>query len=344
MCSKRKSVVLLADGAWGVRALQHLLQFADLRLVIERVQPTDNSMRVKANAVDVVIHCLQDINSAQSIKHIIDCNPDLILSVSYDQIFTNKFLKAVDVPVVNIHAGNPALYRGRAILCWQLMEGHRSVDLCAICVTRKIDDGKIISSRRIHLDANDDYGAVLQKVVAEVPELIDSILKELNSLSAQAKITEAIESNHVNGRQAVYYPKRQFGDEWLDWENSSISIRRKINALTEPNPGAASIFDGRMIRIFSARSCRGFPESAGIPGSVIGSKNGELLIKTGDTAIWISNIFENNGETFKPSSRVLSRRFGFEKLSEIHSLRSRVSMLEKRLSVIENKELEIHAG
>ena len=333
----RRRIVLLADGKWGVRALEHLLLQHEIVLLCGRRQPSCRELEDLARERGLELLVPDRINSAYWRSRILGCRPELILSVSYDQIFRSRFLREVGAPVINVHAGNPERYRGRAILCWQLLEGASSADLCAVQVGTGIDEGQVLQRQTVALNGSETYGQALELVCAAIPELLDAVIAQLPWL-------ESRDSTEEGDPQAlpVYYPRRRAGDEWLDWERSSAELLRQIRALAPPNPCAATTLGEDEIRVGLAAPCEGFPPAAGIPGSVVGMDTHlGLLVKTGDTAIWIRGLRSAEGKELDHTTFHLSSRFGFQKHAELNRLRRRVHDIERRLDrIAEVRETE----
>ncbi len=333
----RRRIVLLADGMWGVRALEHLLLHHEVVLLCGRIQPTCRELEDLARQRGLDLQVPDNINSTHWLSVIQGRRADLILSVSYDQIFRSRFLRDAGAPIINVHAGNPERYRGRAILCWQLLEGAREADLCAVRVGAGIDEGQVLVQKSVSLSGDETYGEALDLVCDAIPGLLDEVLEQLpwlNSFSCDTELGEEV--------RPVYYPRRRAGDEWLDWERSSAELLRQIRALAPPNPCAATTLEDEEIRIGLASACDGFPPAAGIPGSVVGmdSQLG-LLVKTGDTALWIRGLRTSAGEALDHTTFHLSSRFGFQKHAELNRLRRRVFDIERRLNaLVESREAE----
>ncbi len=327
-----KRIILLGDGRWGAAALGHLSRSHELPLLIGRRRPTDASFREAARALGREVLLAEDINGQAWIDRLREARPDLLLSVSYDQVFRSRLLEAVRAPIFNLHAGDPSRYRGRAVLCWQLLEGRREVLLCVIRTIREIDRGPVLAHRRLTLDRDGDYASALAAVCKAVPGLLDEALTRLDSRETGA--SRGIGQSDVTDPlpYPAVYPRRGSGDEWIDWEASSTTVLRKIRALAAPNPLAATTYRGRLVRIGAAEDCPDFPPAEGLPGCIIGrDADRGLLVKTGDRALWIDRLCDGEGRVLACARFSVSRRFGFEKHAELHRLRSRMEELDRNL-------------
>lgn len=325
--ANRRRILLLGDGLWAAAALRHLVRHFEVPAVVERLRPTDDSLGLAARELGVPLLRLEDVNNAPSREWISAQRVDLLLSVSFDQIFGRDLLASGGTPILNLHAGHPGRHRGRAVLCWQLLEGVRHVDLAVMRVTRGIDQGPLLALSRVELDERGDYGDALHRLCGAVPDLLDAAL---------AALAEDRRAPTAQDGRPVYYPRRREGDEWLDWGRDSTSLLRQVRALTPPNCLARIRHGDRPLRVARAELCGDFPPAAGIPGSVVGKDPARgLLVKTGDGALWLGELRDETGNPVPLRGFRLSDRFGAGGLAELESLRERVQELEKRLSRLE---------
>jgi methionyl-tRNA formyltransferase len=333
----RRRLLLLGDGQWAAVALRHLAAHHEVAAVVERRRPTSDDLRQACRTSGLSPLGLVDVNSAEAMAWIRSLAPDLLLSVSYDQLFASALLAAGMPPVLNLHAGHPGRCRGRAVLCWQLLEGATEVDLAVMRVSRRIDAGPLLALRRVALPPQGDYGQALAAVCGELPSLLDEGLVALE-LGRQLPVDGA-------GRP-VYYPRRREGDEWIDWAAETGSIVRLVRALAPPNCQARTRWGERVLLVGAAGPCADFPgKAAGIPGAVIGrDRRLGLLVKTGDGAAWISGLATEDGLPQPLAGLPLSARLGGGGVSELERLRRRVALLEERLAALEGMPRSLVMG
>lgn len=326
----RRRLVLLGDGRWAVAALRHLITRHEVVAVVERLHPTDDSLSRALAALGLATFRPADINHPDCVHWLSSLRPHLLFSVSYDQIFREPLLAPDRPPVLNLHAGNPVKARGRAVLTWQLLDGAEEVDLSVMRVTRGVDRGPVLAKSAVPLAEDDDYGAALDKVCAAIPGLLDASLEALDAGTGVDGMGEE------GTCRAVYHPRRLPGDEWLDWTCGSRDLLRKIRALAPPNCGARTRSGPRPLRVMRAEPCPDHPAGAGAPGAVVGKdRRRGVLVRTGDGALWLTELRDDDGGTIPLSSLRLSDRLGGTQLAEVEALRERVARLEERLLALE---------
>lgn len=320
-------VLLLGDGLWALKALELLRAHDSLAAVVTRVSPTDHRFPAAMEGVPYPCRSFADINSREALDWIRGVSPDLLLSVSFDQIFRKPLLQ-LGPPVLNVHAGHPAFVRGRAVLTWQLMEGRRSVDLVLMRVTPGIDCGPVLAGTSVPIAAHAHYGEALDAVSAAVPGL-------LNGLVGDGRLPQLVHADRPP--TAVYYPRRLAGDEWIDWRRPAGELHDFIRALAAPNPGALTRLGDKLIRILRCGPVEQLPPSAGIPGSVVDRSRGKgLLLRCGEHALWLREAQAESGDPFELLGLKRSDRLGAAPQATADGLRERVGRLEQRLCRVED--------
>jgi methionyl-tRNA formyltransferase len=83
----------------------------------------------------------------------------------------------------------------------------------------------------------------------------------------------------------MYCGARQWGDEIIDWNQSSRDIFNFIRALNSPELGASSWINGKKIIIYKSKMVEGSHVYKNIVGQVVGKNRHGFIVKTADTVI-----------------------------------------------------------
>ena len=81
-------------------------------------------------------------------------------------------------------------------------------------------------------------------------------------------------------------PPLRPADRQFDWSEDTDAILRRI-AAADGSPGVRTTIGDEPVFVFDAH--RG-PLLPGRPGSLVGRRNGEVLVKTGDGCVWIGQV------------------------------------------------------
>ena len=75
--------------------------------------------------------------------------------MSFDQIFKNEIINAINNNIINCHAGKLPFYRGRNILNWVLINDEKKFGITVHYIDEKIDCGDIILQRLFKITDQD---------------------------------------------------------------------------------------------------------------------------------------------------------------------------------------------
>ena len=322
-------ILFFGDGAWAANSLQRLVQEEWTVLgVVVRVAPTDLTLLTLAKDLQLSVFQPQRVNDDESLLQVSALQPDLNLSVSYDQILRRPILESARLGFINFHAGKLPYYRGRNVINWAIINGETEIGLTAHYVDSGIDTGDIILQRGLPIGWTDTYGDVLDKVVAAFPDLVADTV----SLIAKGQAKRQPQGDLAG----TYCAGREDGDEWLDWTDSSRNIYNKIRAITRPGPGARTLLGDQEVIIWRAYCDPTWPTYIGSPGQVVGCRPGEgTWVKTGDSTVLVQEMQMGNADSAVPSWRV-GTRLGVNWLPYLRKLQAQVESLERRISQVEH--------
>ncbi|HWR50098.1 MAG TPA: methionyl-tRNA formyltransferase [Bryobacteraceae bacterium] len=293
-------ILLFGDGQWAADALTKLVACGDdLVGVVVRVHPSDSSLEEAADRFDVPVHQPANVNSLEFVATAITLEPDLALSVSYNQIIRRPLLGIARAGFVNFHAGRLPRYRGRNVINWAIINGEQEIGLTSHYVDEGIDTGDIILQRTLPIGWCDTYGSVLARVVAALPDLVVQTV----ALIASGSPPRTPQDHSA----ATYYCGREEGDEWLDWADTSRNLYNKIRGITRPGPGACTLLGGDVVRVWGAQYDPTWPKYIATPGQVVGKHAGGSLIKTGDSVLLLTDVQVGDAACTVPPWRIGTR-------------------------------------
>ena len=313
-------ILYFGDASWGARALKEVVARGHQVLgVVLRVRPTVGDLGSTANELGLPVYQPKNCNDDEFLRVVTTLEPDLNLSVSYDQILRKPILESAQLGFVNFHAGKLPWYRGRSVVNWAIINGEEEVGVTAHFMDEGIDTGDIILQRTLPIGWSDTYAEVLAGTVeAFVPLVADTV-----DLLRAGNYSRTVQS-HLPGS---YFPRRGPGDEWLDWHDTGLNIYNKIRGIAAPAPGARTLLDDREVVVWGARYQLDWPSYIATPGQVVGVEDDGVRIKSGDSTIVVTAIEfpdDPSGGRHQPRLRI-GTRFG-------KNLEARLAALEAQLS------------
>jgi len=279
-------IVYFGDGEWAHKSFDRILantNFEILRVVL-RHDTSDDVLRSKAEEADIEVLSPPNVNDPEFIRDMAKLEPDLGVSMSYNQIIKKNLMEVFPKSMINCHAGKLPLYRGRNVLNWALINGEKEIGVTCHYIDEGIDTGDIIVQKTFPVTLDDDYGTVLKKAFNRCSEVLLLAMQDIRN--DQVDATPQPEAGS-------YFIERKNGDEFIDWNQTSLEVFNFVRAITAPGPYARSWIDvnGKysLILIKEVKMIDDAITYNCIPGGVVGfSNDGTPLVKTNDTMVKIT--------------------------------------------------------
>ncbi len=312
-------ILYFGDASWGAAALRQLVAAGrEIAGVVLRVKPTDDELSQAAAELGLPVYQPPRCNAPDFLDLVRSLQPDLNLSVSYDQILRQPILDTAPRGFVNFHAGKLPWYRGRSVLNWTLINGEQEIGLTSHFVDQGIDTGDIILQRTLPVYWEDDYRSLLDRVVPQFPRLVVDTVELLACGNYERR-----KQSHLPGS---YFPQRGPGDEWIDWNTPSRKIYNKIRGISAPGPGARSFLGEREIILWRASYDPDWPQYEATAGVVVGIEPDQgVRIKTADSTLVLQKVeyVDEPGQQRKPEFRI-GTRFGVNLAQRVRELEEKV--------------------
>ena len=296
-----------ADGPWSHKAIELISgsELFDVVFIVPRFDTQDPVLKKWADRLKIPFLPTENVNSAEFIALIDGYKPDLLVSMSFNQILKKDIIAYAPKGFINCHAGALPFYRGRNPLNWVLINGENTFGITVHYVDEGIDTGDIIEQKHFPISTHDTYSSLLNIAVTECGEILLSSMQKISENKVK-RITQ--KDIHPVG---TYFGMRTFGDENVDFNWPSVRIFNFIRAISSPGPGA---------RFWVGRVEYAIEEAVLIPdavtyiatvGEVIGRHVEGVIVKAGDSALLIKKIRRvggtNESKVFIPIFRVGTR-------------------------------------
>lgn len=274
-----------ADGRWGQNGFQMLMDMPGLEIafVCLRFGASDQTLKKMAESrgIDVLIH--PDVNADDFLEQIKPYGIDLLVSMSFDQIFKSRLIEFPRDCAINCHAGKLPFYRGRNILSWALINDEKEFGITVHYIDTGIDTGDIIEQKVFPITDSDTYQTLLDIAYRECPALLVTAIQKIMTGTAVRRRQTDI---HPVG---MYCGQRIPGDENLNWNQTSRQVFNFVRAICAPGPAARSTIqrkDGSfLVKIQRVKLLPEAPEYIGIPGQVLYKTENGFAVKTLDSLV-----------------------------------------------------------
>jgi methionyl-tRNA formyltransferase len=280
---------IFADGVWGLNFLKKIEKNKkfSIKYICGR-RKIDKSIKNFSLEKKIPFFSFKNIKSNFAFKKLNFFKTDLLVSMSYDQIFNRRIIDVNKYPPVNCHAGMLPKYRGRNIINWAIINGEKEIGITVHQIDAKIDTGNIISQKKIKILQSDDYKKILSKCYKECPNLL---ISSLIRIYKNPKFKTISQKNLGKG---FYCIKRIKGDEVIDFDNKSEYLNNFIRGITLPGPTAQLKMGRNKIYFIKSRILKKKIKNSFEVCQIVKLKKNYFDIKTRDGAIrilkWKTNM------------------------------------------------------
>lgn len=229
--------------------------------------------------------------------------PSYLFVFGWSQLLDDEIIASARHGAIGLHPAVLPKNRGRAAIPWHFINKETHGGLTFFYLDRGTDSGPIIAQTRFPIGKDDTATDYYEKVIAAGKTM-------LARLAPAIKRGERLKAKAQDQRKATYLGKRGFEDGMIDWCASRHTIRNLVRALTQPYPGAWTIWKGKILRV----DCVEFPREQnyrGVPGRVLSSNAKGAVVQTGDGLIRITAMMDEHGKELPPSSLKAGHKLGF---------------------------------
>ena len=283
---KKLKIGYFADGPWSHNAFTKIIKDHrfDIKFIVPRNDTKDETLFDFSQEFKIDYFKLDNVNSEISLKKISSYNCDLLVSMSFNQIFRKDIINITPIGIINCHAGKLPFYRGRNILNWVLINDEKEFGITVHFVDEGIDTGDIILQKTFPINDSDNYNTLLNKSYSYCANILYESLVQIAENSFQRISQKTI---HPIG---FYCGMRTNGDEIINWNNNSRELFNFIRSISKPGPIARTFIGSNIISINKATLINNAPTYIGTVGQVLSRTENGYLVKTNDSFIEISEI------------------------------------------------------
>lgn len=205
---------------------------------------------------------------------------DMVVVNGWNRLIAAEVIAAASLGGVGLHAGHPPIGLGRAPLVWNILLGHKDLEVYAFALTPKADDGDILALLTVEITPHDDVCTLYQKVMLVGADLI-------------GRAIDACRAGRPGMKQklgyARHYAKRSPKDGLIDFSQPVERLYDFIRAQCSPYPGAFAFLDGSKWTIEKAIpfDCFALRDRPREPGLIVDALPSGLVVMTGSAPLWL---------------------------------------------------------
>ena len=281
---KDKRVVFMGTPEFSVPVLEMLIENTNVVLVV--TQPDKEVGRhhelkatpVKECALKHNIEVYQPIKIRNEYEHILEMNPDIIITCAYGQIIPSILLDTPKYKAINVHASLLPKLRGGSPLHKCIIDGYKETGVTIMYMAPGMDDGDIITQRSVEIKDTDNVGIIHDKLSIMGRDLLLETLPNIFS----GNITRT--KQDPNEVTYAYNIKRE--EEKIDFNKTAREVFNQIIGMY-PFPVAYTTLNGEVIKICEVRIGN---SSKGKPGEIIETSKDGISVMCKDKNIIIIRL------------------------------------------------------
>jgi methionyl-tRNA formyltransferase len=213
---------------------------------------------------------------------------DLMLVVSWRYLLPKSIYSLPQHGTFVFHDSLLPTYRGFSPTVWAILNGEDHTGVSLFKIAEEVDAGDIVDQQVVPIGPDETIAEVLERVTQTYLELLERNIQPL--LRGEAPLKPQDHS------LATYTCKRLPEDNRLDWNAPTKRIYDLIRAVTRPYPGAYTLFNGQLLRVWSAKRVD-VHYIGRVPGRVVEIRPGVgSVVLTGDGALLLTEVQLEEGK------------------------------------------------
>jgi len=251
---------------------------------------------VKTAALEARIKVVQPdtLRDDKFIDEMRSLNPEFIVVIAYGKILPGAILEMPENGCINVHASLLPNYRGAAPIAWAILRGEEKTGITTMLMDEGLDTGPILLQQEADISRDDTAGSLSTKLALLGASLLIETLRGIREGSVKPR---------AQSGEVSYAPPLRKEDGLIDWSRSAVEISNFVNGM-QPWPSAYCMLEGARVTILKAEPLEG----SGLPGTVIRSSKGELLIGTGKGLISLLELQPSGKRPMPASAFLLGRK------------------------------------
>ena len=279
-------IVFIGSVVFSATSLEKLISIgAEVVGVITKKESKVNSDFFDLSSIaiknNIPIIYTSNINSSEIISWVKEKKPDILFCFGWSNLIKADILNIASYGVIGFHPSLLPNNRGRHPLIWAKVLGLRKSGTTFFFMDEGADTGDILSQREFDINFNDDASSLYIKMTDNAMMQIE----EFHSKLVDGTFNK-IPQNKSEGNQ---WRKRGVKDGLIDFRMSTFAICNLVRALSKPYLGAHIEYHQNLISVWEV-----IPDEQNEigkenfePGKVLKIQGKTLLVKTGDSSIWL---------------------------------------------------------
>ena len=204
---------------------------------------------------NIPVHQPKNLKSEEFINLMKKIKPDLFVVVAF-RMLPEIIINIPQYGSINLHASLLPNYRGAAPINWVIINGERETGVTIFFINKKIDEGDIISKKKIKINEDETAGSLHDKLMKEGAKLLRDSIKKIFIKNIKREIQKI-------SLKDIKAPKIQKKDCFINLDLRYKNIIQLIRGLS-PYPGARIIHNNKVFKIIDAKNINNYIAEIGL--------------------------------------------------------------------------------
>lgn len=233
----------------------------------KKMQPPP--VKIVAQEAAIPIYQPESLRSLESLKPLIDWQPELIVVVAYGQILRPHVLELPAAGCLNVHASLLPRWRGASPIQHAILSGDKETGITLMKLDEGMDTGPIYVQEAIAIQDNDTAASLHDRLAGLGAQLLTEHLDSI--------VSGQIQPVRQDDSAATYAPMIKKEDGQIDWRTPAPKIERQIRAMT-PWPSAFTTWKGQLLKLWKVELLDQKRPPSVEPGMVVDFQGGAAVI------------------------------------------------------------------
>ena len=284
-------IILVGQAAFAEKTLEKLVNKGEQ--VVAVYCPPDppsgkfDPVKQKAIALGIPVRQHKSLKAPEVREEFLSLNADLAILAFVTQIVPQQVFSVPRLGSICFHPSLLPKYRGASAINWALIKGEAITGLTLFWVNPGIDTGPILLQKEIKIDPDDTTGSLyFNKIFPLGVEAIAEAV-ELIKTGNPPRIVQ-------DESKATYDPPCRDEHAKIDWSKPAQEIYNLIRGC-DPQPGAHTTWQGKVVRIFDARMQNSANSVAAGQVTAIGGE--EITVALNDGTLIVKRMRGEGGKS-----------------------------------------------
>jgi len=292
-------IILIGQAAFAEKTLDKLVDKGEeiLAVYCPPDPPSGKFDPVKQKALELKIPVRQhkSFKAPEVREEFVALNADLAILAFVSFIVPPQVFSVPRLGSICFHPSLLPKYRGASAINWALIKGESVTGLSLFWVDPGIDTGPVLLQKELKVGPDDTTGSLyFNKIFPMGIEAIGEAVDLINKGTPPRIVQDE--------SKATYDPPCRDEHAKIDWAKPALEVYNLIRGC-DPQPGAHTTWQGKMVRIFDARLQSG--TSSAPAGQVTGIGAEEITIALNDGTLTVKKL---RGDGAKISSAEFARQ------------------------------------